>query len=328
MIWIKIKYRLQLIFQLWCFKIGLGNFLLRNRYGERIIVFHGIDKKGETKYNSRFSSEEYFTQFVDFITKNYNIISLEDFYDQKFKPKTLNITLTFDDGYLNNFKYVIPILEKYSIPATFFITPIQEKKSFLWPDFLDLVSFYSNKKTVVFENDMYSKNHKREFIHNGISLKNKCKNLSYQKIKPLFKIFDEEWKIIEQQALHDYWELMNYNQIKEIAKNRLFSIGAHGYTHTNLDRISVEEAQFEILKGKKILESICEKPILAFAFPFGCYNSELITYCKEIGFKKILLLDYNTENDKKNTSVRNRFVINPHISLKMQLVYLLKGNYF
>lgn len=328
MIWIKIKYRLQLILQLLFFKIGLGKYLLRNRYGERIIVFHGIDKKGEIKYNSRFSSEEYFTHFIDFISENYNIISLEDFYDKKFKPNTLNITLTFDDGYLNNFKYVIPILEKYAIPATFFITPIQEKQSFLWPDFLDLVSFYSDKKNIVFENDIYSKNHNKEFIHNGISLKNKCKNLPYKKIEPLFKIFDEEWKIIEQQTLDDYWELMNHNQIKEIAKKTLFSIGVHGYTHANLDRISVEEAQFEILKGKEILESICEKPILAFAFPFGYYNTELITYCDKIGFKKILLLDYNTENDKNNSFVRNRFVINPHISLKMQLVYLLKGNYF
>lgn len=328
MIWFKIKYRLKLILQQFFFKIGLRKYLLKNRYGERIIVFHGIDKEGVTKYNSRFSSEEYFAKFIDFISKNYNIISLQDFYDKKFKPNTLNISLTFDDGYLNNFKYAIPILEKHAIPATFFITPIQEKSTFLWPDFLDLVSFHSSKSTITFRNQLYHKNHKKEFTHNGISLKNKCKNLTYKEIEPLFDIFDEEWKIIQQHSLNDYWQLMNLSQIKEIAKNPLFTIGAHGFTHTKLDAISLKEAQFEILKGKEILESICEKPILEFAFPFGSYNIELIEYCKKNDFKKILLLDYNTKEDKNNSLLRNRFVINPHISFNMQLVYLLKGKYY
>ncbi|SHI48208.1 polysaccharide deacetylase family protein [Flavobacterium terrae] len=328
MILLKIKYRLLLFLKLFIFQIGLGKYLLRNRYRERIIVFHGIDKTGETKYNSRFVSEKYFTQFIDFISKNYNIISLQDFYDKKFKPNTLNIAITFDDGYANNFKYAIPILEKYSIPATFFITTIQDNNTnFLWPDFLDLVSFYSNQNSIIFENQHYSKNHKGEFIYNGISLKNRCKKLSWKEIQPLLNIFKDEWKIIQQQPLNDYWELMNYNQIKEVAKKPLFKIGSHGYTHANLNSITFEEATLEVLKGKKVLESICEKPILDFAFPFGSYNSELINYSEKIGFKRILLVDYNTENEKNNPLLRNRFVINPHINFKMQLVYLLKGKY-
>lgn len=328
MILLKIKYRLLLIFQLFLFKIGLDKYLLRNRYGERIIVFHGIDKIGETKYNSRFVSEKYFTQLIDFISKNYNIISLQDFYAKKFKPNTLNIAITFDDGYANNFKYAIPILEKYSIPATFFITTIQDSSTnFLWPDFLDLVSFYSTQNSIIFENQHYSKNNKGEFIYNGISLKNKCKNLSWNEIQPLFNIFADEWEIIQQLPLNDYWELMNYNQIKEVAKKPLFTIGSHGYTHANLNSITFEEATLEVLKGKKVLESICEKPILDFAFPFGYYSDELVKYCSEIGFSKILLVDYNNNNDKKNQLLKNRFVINPYISLQQQLYFLLKGTY-
>ena len=328
MILLKIKYRLLLIFQLFLFKIGSDKYLLRNRYGERIIVFHGIDKIGETKYNSRFVSEKYFTQLIDFISKNYNIISLQDFYAKKFKPNTLNIAITFDDGYANNFKYAIPILEKYSIPATFFITTIQDSSTnFLWSDFLDLVSFYSTQNSIIFENQHYSKNNKGEFIYNGISLKNKCKNLSWNEIQPLFNIFADEWEIIQQLPLNDYWELMNYNQIKEVAKKPLFTIGSHGYTHANLNSITFEEATLEVLKGKKVLESICEKPILDFAFPFGYYSDELVKYCSEIGFSKILLVDYNNNNDKKNQLLKNRFVINPYISLQQQLYFLLKGTY-
>ncbi|NJM80459.1 MAG: polysaccharide deacetylase family protein [Flavobacterium sp.] len=102
---------------------------------------------------------------------------------------------------------------------------------------------------------------------------------------------------------------------------------SHSYTHANLVEILIEEAKFEILKGKEILEKICTKPILEFAFPFGIYNSELVNYCKEIGISKSLLLDYNAEKDKNEATAKNRFVMNPYVNFKMQLLYLLKGKY-
>ncbi len=327
MIWIKIKYHFLLLLNTVLFKIDFANWLLKNRYGERILVFHGIDKVGETKYNSRFHSKDFFNQFIQYIATHYNVISLDDFYNKKFKPNTLNITITFDDGYLNNYKYAVPILEKYEIPATFFITTIQDKASFLWPDFLDLVSFHTSKNEIIFENNLYTKNRKNEFVFKGVSLKNRCKKLIFNEIKPLFISFDEEWKAIQKNSLDDYWRLMNNNHIKKIAENPLFTIGSHSYTHTNLAEISIEEAKFEILKGKEILETICSKPISEFAFPFGTYNSDLVNYCEQIGFEKILLVDYNTEKDKNVATLKNRFVMNSYINLKMQLLYLLKGKY-
>ena len=83
MIWIKIKYRFYLFINTLLFKIGFEKKLLKNRYGERIIVFHGVDDVGETKYNSRFHSVEFFEKFIQYAETNYNVISLEDFYNKK-----------------------------------------------------------------------------------------------------------------------------------------------------------------------------------------------------------------------------------------------------
>ncbi|WP_044400330.1 polysaccharide deacetylase family protein [Lacinutrix sp. Hel_I_90] len=328
MIWIRIKYRLGLLYKISLFKLGFGRLLLKNRYGERILLFHGIDKTGETRYNSRFISKTFFEEFIKYITTHYNVISLDDFYKKKFKKNILNVALTFDDGYLNNYVYAIPILEKYNVHASFYITTVHEKTPYLWPDFLDLVSFHTEKEQVVFERNLYQKSIKNEFIWNGVSLKNAAKVLPYDVLKLIYTVFKSDWNALPPEDYKEYWKLMTEEQIMEIAKNPLFTIGAHGETHVSLIDIPFEEAKREVLASKQKLETICKQPITEFAFPFGFYNKEIAEYCKEIGFERLLLVDYNTKEDTKNEAWKNRFVMNPYISLEQQLAYLLKGSYF
>lgn len=324
---IKIKYRVKLNFFSILFKLRFEKKLLKNRYGERILVFHGIDKIGETKYNSRFISKDYFEELMQYFKENFNVVSLDDFYAKKFKKNTLNIAITFDDGYENNYKYAVPILEKLKLPATFFVTTIPESINFLWADFLDLVSVVSTKRNVSFLGNLYKKNIKNEFLHKSTSLKNKCKHLEYNQIEILFSLFSEEWDCITKHHFNDYYKLMSKSQLLEISKNSLFKIGAHGFYHTNLASITKGNAFYEIEKSKEKIEEICQTNCNSFAFPFGTYSNELINYCKAQNFNQILLVDYNYKVDKTDQILKPRFGINPYISKKMQLLFLLKGTY-
>ncbi|WAC03780.1 polysaccharide deacetylase family protein [Lacinutrix neustonica] len=328
MFWIRIKYRLGLFYKTVLFKLGFGKILLKNRYGERLLLFHGIDTKGDTRYNSRFISKLFFEALIKHIVTHYNVVSLDDYYLKKFKKDTLNIALTFDDGYLNNYTYAVPILEKYKVPACFYITTVHENTPYLWTDFIDLVSYYTKKEKVVFKGDLYEKNAKNEFICHGVSLKNVAKRMPYKSIKLIYKIFENDWKNLPPKHHETYWRLMNAEQIRYIANHPLFTIGAHGETHASLIDIPLEAAKHEISNSKKQLETICRQPITEFAFPFGFYNHEIANYCEEIGFERLLLVDYNTKEDTKKQAFKNRFVMNPYLSFELQLAYLLKGSYF
>ena len=75
-----------------------------------------------------------FEKQVQLLSKNYSLVSIDEFIEtiDKQKNKFL-VTLTFDDGYKDNLKYALPILEKYNIPATIYMsTRFLEKKVSMW----------------------------------------------------------------------------------------------------------------------------------------------------------------------------------------------------
>ena len=58
--------------------------------------------------------------------KGYETISLRELYDlkiQKVDDKKKRIVLNFDDGFLDNFTIVFPLLKKYGMKATVYVSP-------------------------------------------------------------------------------------------------------------------------------------------------------------------------------------------------------------
>lgn len=94
-------------------------------------------------------------------------------------------------------------------------------------------------------------------------------------------------------------ETMSSNQIKRISKN--FDIGGHTYHHLDLTSITENEAYYEILEGKRILEEITGKKIETFCYPGGFYNNKIKELVKKAGFKMartIRMLEYLPPNDR------------------------------
>ncbi|TRZ81146.1 hypothetical protein D4R86_03150 [bacterium] len=79
------------------------------------------------------------------------------------------------------------------------------------------------------------------------------------------------------------WQPMNFKQIRRLSQD--FDIGAHTVNHVYLNEVSIEKATDEIIGGKKILEEICGKEVISFAYPRGYSNPEIIQLVKKSGFK-------------------------------------------
>ena len=78
--------------------------------------------------------------------------------------------------------------------------------------------------------------------------------------------------------------MLGWNEIEEMSRYNII-IGAHTMTHPNLQKISLEKAENEILGSKEEIEKKIGRDVNYFAYPLGLYNDEIadLVYC--LGFR-------------------------------------------
>ncbi len=307
---------------------GLKKFSPPPQPVQRILVYHGIDVEGNTRINSRFLSEATFEAHIRFFREHFHLVSLDDFYNEKFHDSRSTIAITFDDGYANNLYRALPVLEKYNAPATFFITTIRDAGGdILWPDALDL-SAYTDGSPFELRGERFVKRGSKGYHseQSGLPLKETCKNYGYDYKAELLEKLPGLAAARSDKRYSDYHTLLTAEEIRRLGDSPLVTIGAHGYYHNCLERIPANDAKEELIRSKKYLETVLEKEVDALAFPDGRYTPGVIEMAKAAGYRRLLPTDL-LRGDREDEWLRPRFVINPHISLFNQALALLKGDY-
>ena len=90
--------------------------------GARILMYHRINDTDE--FDQLSVGPDNFAAHMCWLSENYTVLSLPEI-TRKIQTGSIEnklIALTFDDGYLDNLENALPVLEKYNIPATIYIT--------------------------------------------------------------------------------------------------------------------------------------------------------------------------------------------------------------
>jgi peptidoglycan/xylan/chitin deacetylase (PgdA/CDA1 family) len=263
-----------------------GNFLANK--SNRILMYHGTDLYGNTKYNARNTGVHILASHLAFLKENCHIISIDDFFEEKFLFGKPNVAITFDDGLRSNFCYAAKVIEDLKVPVTFYITGLNNtEEPFIWADFLDIVSVRTSKN-IELRGEQYRKSGKIYFSETtGKSIYEVVKEVhsDYGFKQEIYKCFSAESSFLIDGSCDDYWKLMSDEEIKSLSRSRFIKVGSHGFLHNNLGNIPFAEASKEIKDSQKYLENLVQKKIISIAYPDGSYSRGLIDFCSSIGIK-------------------------------------------
>jgi peptidoglycan/xylan/chitin deacetylase (PgdA/CDA1 family) len=310
--------------------LGFDERFYRNARGSRIMIYHGICLEDHTRFNPIFLKLKTFERHLQFYKRYFNVVSLDDFYEGRFDKDKFKICITFDDGYANNYNYVLPLLRKYQLPATFFVTAIREAGyDILWNDFLGIVSKYGSAE-ILYKGEKFYKGRYNKYIseQSGESIVEMLRSGGFgvkakmmEELYPLVPYMESKPNDV------DYWLQMTREQIRELSMSPFASIGSHGYYHNDLARIGIHDAADEMQRSKAYLENIIDRPVNSLAFPYGTYTPDVVEAAKNADYTQLLCMDFHFAQDHSNPVMKERFTVNPFISTPNQMRATITRSY-
>ena len=253
-----------------------------------------------------------FGEHLEVLQKHYHPLSLQQLVEALRGNKLPDraVVVTFDDGYADNFYNAKPLLEKYNIPATFFISTgfIGQNREFWWDELERLLlqpRKLPEKLSLNIDGNVYQWNLDQavNYTEQDYQRDRTCKaweaqsgsRMSFyysiwQILRPLLekerqRILDEilEWAVAEPTPRATYRSLLP-EELSALAEGELVEIGAHTVTHPFLSAQSTALQLNEIKQSKIDLEEMLNRPVRSFSYPFGDRTAETVELTRTAGF--------------------------------------------
>lgn len=108
----------------------------------------------------------------------------------------------------------------------------------------------------------------------------------FRVVYPVLKAREIPFTIFVPVDLLDTPGYISMEQLKEMAKDPLVTIGSHGVSHRVMTTLSVGEQELELVESKKTLQRIIGKSVDVYAYPHGQFNSDTIKLLKKLNLYK------------------------------------------
>jgi len=260
----------------------------RNQPNARILYYHRVNDDKDPFFPA--ISTALFDEEMRFVSRHYRVVSLSELLNRLDDNSTEPVVaITFDDGYRDNYLNAFPVLERYGLPATIFLTTgSMDTGEPLWFEQMALGFKRSTREWIDLELGMpqrYPMRTQAERLDaNGRVFGFLRKASDSQR---------REWlaHILDQLAVRDSGErkdkMLTWDQVRTMRSRRI-DFGGHTVTHPFLSRMPGEQVQWEMAECKRRIEEELQFPAEHFAYPngreedFGAWNKELI---RKVGYR-------------------------------------------
>ena len=274
----------------------------------RIVMYHYVRELSKSRFPEIKGLDiGLFRNQIDFFKNKFNIVRMEEViaaYEEGYELPEDALLLTFDDGYIDHYTYVFPILSNCGVQGSFFVPG----KTFKEHTLLDV-----NKIHFILASAPV-----KELL---VDLKNEFESYKYD-----YKFTDYE-ELFEQHAVADRFDkkevvffkrmlqtvlpeeirnevtshiflkrvgisedvfarelYMNCDQMKCMKKGGMH-IGLHGYDHYWLGNLEKDKMEKDIDKALDCMSGIIDKNNWVMNYPYGSYNDDVVRFIKNNGCK-------------------------------------------
>lgn len=286
-----------------------------------VVMYHYVRKVRESRYPEIKGLElDYFRRQINFFReKGFEFVSLKDMEEEN-KITDKSVLVTFDDGYIDHYMNVFPILEENGITGVFSMPAkiLREKKV------LDVNKIHyimacteiGQLRDKLFERMDYYRGSEFDFLpnlelYNKLAVKDCLDNRNTVFVKRILQVeLPEKLRnIITDELFREFVtdnettfvdELyMNMDQIK-LMKRHGMEFALHGYDHYWMNHLSELELTKDITDALDVFDGIIDQADWCCCYPYGSYSDMVIRIAKGLGAVSGLATDiavYHPDRD-------------------------------
>lgn len=247
-----------------------------------------------------------FRQQIEFMKNNFNVVTMEQVMDAvegKAELPENALLLTFDDGYIDNYTFALPVLEEFGVQGSFFIPG----KTFATHQLLDVNKIHYmlaaadiNKLVVDVKQQMdYYRGNEYDFapteeLFNEYAVANRFDNKETIFVKRMLQtvlperlrntissnLFEKYVGVTEEQLAYELY--MTEEQVRTMKRHGMF-IGLHGYDHYWLGNLEPEQMKNDIAMALDTLDEFIDRKRWVMNYPYGNYNQGVLDYINSQG---------------------------------------------
>lgn len=223
-----------------------------------------------------------FEMHLKLLKKYFTLVKLKDWVAAKLEGRPLPkkaCAVTFDDGWLDNYEYALPILKSHQVPATLFAVSEKIGTDFnFWPNSVADLLLYGGhdwlSRVYPFSEVFYKLHPNRNFqvpTRDGVAvwiklLKHYSDSTIYTALQDIPKA---AFRHVTKSAL------MDWRQLQEMHASGWVDIGSHTCNHLRLNRLLDSTAlHHEIVASRTQIEAKLQAPVPLFCYPNGDFSPQ------------------------------------------------------
>ena len=271
-----------------------------------VVMYHYVRDLQNSRYpDIKGLDVHLFRKQLKYLKENYTFVDLPQILEAIYGGSKLPdnaLLLTFDDGYIDHYTTVFPLLAAEGISGLFAMsgkvvreqkvldvnkihyilasTPIEVVKKTL----VDQIQYYRMEdSTIESIDELYEKYAKPNRFDSAdiIFVKRMMQTVLPERIRNMI-VDDMFGKFVSSNERSFATELyMNLDHVRVMKKyNMHFSL--HGYEHYWFDNLTEKQYKEDINNALDVFEGIIDRNSWTFCYPYGASQDNLLEYCKSI----------------------------------------------